>query len=227
MLTGRGEAPDRIAGLELGADDYVPKTFSSRELLARLRAVIRRSMVTAALARRAPNPPVVVGDLRVDPETRLASLEDKPLSLTATEFDLLLPWRAHVDGSKRASSCCSKSPTAISNPSTARSMSISHRCGGNWATTPKPLASSRPSGPLGTCSRNNPLSTLAPRAQISRHEAEAYTFYQGPVPRLSEPVLVGAGVYSLRANAVSIGCGLVSTRTGTKSDHGSGAHPCA
>ena len=90
MLTGRGEAPDRIAGLELGADDYVPKTFSPRELLARLRAVIRRSMLTAALARHAPNPPIVVGDLKVDPETRLASLEDKPLSLTATEFDLLL-----------------------------------------------------------------------------------------------------------------------------------------
>ena len=58
MLIGRGESPDRIAGLELVADDYAPKTFSPRELLARLRAVIRRSMVTAALARHAPNPPI-------------------------------------------------------------------------------------------------------------------------------------------------------------------------
>ena len=54
-LTGRGEAHDRIAGLELGADDCVPKTFSPRELVARLRALIRQSMVTAALARRAPH----------------------------------------------------------------------------------------------------------------------------------------------------------------------------
>jgi DNA-binding response OmpR family regulator len=90
MLTGRGEAPDRIAGLELGADDYVPKTFSPRELLARLRAVIRRSMVTAAQARRVPQQPIVAGDLKVDPETRAASFKDQPLALTPTEFDLLL-----------------------------------------------------------------------------------------------------------------------------------------
>lgn len=90
MLTGRGEPPDRIAGLELGADDYVPKTFSPRELLARLRAVIRRSMVTAAQARRAPRPPIVAGEVQVDPETRTASLKGEPLALTPTEFDLLL-----------------------------------------------------------------------------------------------------------------------------------------
>lgn len=90
MLTGRGEPPDRIAGLELGADDYVPKTFSPRELLARLRAVIRRSMVTAAQARRVPRPPIVAGEVQVDPETRTASLRGEPLALTPTEFDLLL-----------------------------------------------------------------------------------------------------------------------------------------
>lgn len=90
MLTGRGEADDRIAGLELGADDYVPKTFSPRELLARLRAVIRRSMVTAAQTRRAPQPPIVVGALKVEPETREAWFREQPLALTPTEFDLLL-----------------------------------------------------------------------------------------------------------------------------------------
>jgi DNA-binding response OmpR family regulator len=90
MLTGRGEAPDRIAGLDLGADDYVPKTFSPRELLARLRALIRRSMVTAAQARRAPHPPILVGDLKVDLETHTASFRDQPLALTPTEFELLL-----------------------------------------------------------------------------------------------------------------------------------------
>lgn len=89
MLTGRGEAPDRIAGLDMGADDYVPKTYSPRELLARLRAVIRRSIL-AADARRAPQPAVVVGDLKVDPETRTAFLCDQAVPLTPTEFDLLL-----------------------------------------------------------------------------------------------------------------------------------------
>jgi DNA-binding response OmpR family regulator len=90
MLTARGEAPDRIAGLELGADDYIPKTFSPRELLARLRAVIRRSMVTAAQAGRSRMQPVVAGGLRLDPETRSTLREGRPVTLTPIEFDLLL-----------------------------------------------------------------------------------------------------------------------------------------
>lgn len=90
MLTGRGEAPDRITGLELGADDYIPKTFSPRELVARLRAVIRRSMLTALETRRAPQLPILIGELSVDPEARAAHLSGKPLALTPTEFDLLL-----------------------------------------------------------------------------------------------------------------------------------------
>jgi DNA-binding response OmpR family regulator len=90
MLTARGEAPDRIAGLELGADDYIPKTFSPRELLARLRAVIRRSLVTASLARQERQSALQVGDLRIDPRQRSAKFQGQPLSLTPTEFDLLL-----------------------------------------------------------------------------------------------------------------------------------------
>jgi DNA-binding response OmpR family regulator len=90
MLTGRGEAPDRIAGLELGADDYVPKTFSPRELVARLRAVIRRSIMTAARNQRAAQAPLSVGSLLLDPERRGASLDGEALNLTPTEFDILL-----------------------------------------------------------------------------------------------------------------------------------------
>lgn len=90
MLTGLGEEADRIVGLEIGADDYLPKTFSTRELLARLRAVIRRSRITAAMRKDECEPPVVVGHLKVDPEARAAWLGQRPLELTTVEFDLLL-----------------------------------------------------------------------------------------------------------------------------------------
>jgi DNA-binding response OmpR family regulator len=89
MLTARGDETDRIVGLEVGADDYLPKTFSTRELLARLRAVLRRTSRTPADA-SAPAAEIVVGPLRVQPEARLALLNDQPLVLTPVEFDLLL-----------------------------------------------------------------------------------------------------------------------------------------
>jgi DNA-binding response OmpR family regulator len=89
MLTGRGEEADRIVGLELGADDYLPKTFSTRELLARLRATIRRSNVTRA-QEGSREPEVIVGELHLDPEARRTVLSGQALPLTAIEFDLLM-----------------------------------------------------------------------------------------------------------------------------------------
>jgi DNA-binding response OmpR family regulator len=89
MLTGRGEEADRIVGLELGADDYLPKTFSTRELLARLRATIRRSKV-ANVQDESRQAEVVVGELHLDPEARRAVLSGQDLPLTAIEFDLLM-----------------------------------------------------------------------------------------------------------------------------------------
>jgi DNA-binding response OmpR family regulator len=89
MLTGRGEEPDRIEGLEMGADDYLPKTFSMRELLARLRAVIRRSIATPIQTGNQNVAPIRMANLTVDPEARSASIGEKVLQLTTVEFDLL------------------------------------------------------------------------------------------------------------------------------------------
>jgi len=85
MLTARGDEADRVVGLELGADDYVPKPFSPRELLARLRAVLRR---TSPEARERTD--LKVGSLVLDTSARSATLDNKTLDLTGLEFDLLL-----------------------------------------------------------------------------------------------------------------------------------------
>jgi DNA-binding response OmpR family regulator len=89
MLTARGEETDRIVGLEVGADDYLPKTFSTRELLARLRAVLRRSAPATAPASAAPPAEIIVGALRVNLDARSAVMDASPLTLTPVEFDLL------------------------------------------------------------------------------------------------------------------------------------------
>jgi DNA-binding response OmpR family regulator len=94
MLTARGDEMDRIVGLEVGADDYLPKTFSTRELLARLRAVLRRSgrPGSGKGAETSANDitEIVVGPLRVRVEARAAVLGEELLDLTPVEFDLLL-----------------------------------------------------------------------------------------------------------------------------------------
>lgn len=86
MLTARGEEADRVLGLELGADDYVPKPFSSRELLARIHAHVRRSRKQVGPSSAAP---VRAGRLVVDAATLSATLDGAPLALTAYEHQLL------------------------------------------------------------------------------------------------------------------------------------------
>jgi len=86
MITARGEEADRVMGLEIGADDYIPKPFSPRELLARVRATVRRSR--GQVGPRSQG--VAVGPLCVDPGTRRATLSGAELDLTGYEFDLLL-----------------------------------------------------------------------------------------------------------------------------------------
>lgn len=86
MLTARRDEIDRIAGLELGADDYVVKPFSPQELVSRVRAVLRRSASkTDAQAEQA----ITFSDLRIDPATRYITVREEEVTLTAKEFDLL------------------------------------------------------------------------------------------------------------------------------------------
>jgi len=84
ILTARGEDADRIRGLEMGADDYLPKPFNPRELVARIRAILRRTSRAEVCAG-----PLVVGGLRIDPTVREAWLDNTPLHLTSVEFTLL------------------------------------------------------------------------------------------------------------------------------------------
>ena len=91
MLTARVDETDKLIGLELGADDYVTKPFSPREVVARVRAVLRR---TGGEREQAPAP-IVAGDVYVDLERRQATVGGKQVDLTPTEFDLLVVLARH------------------------------------------------------------------------------------------------------------------------------------
>jgi DNA-binding response OmpR family regulator len=87
MLTARGQETDRIYGLELGADDYVVKPFSPAELVARVKAVLRRTLPGASS--EDDGPLIKYDDLEIDPPKRLVTVRGQPVDLTATEFNLL------------------------------------------------------------------------------------------------------------------------------------------
>src|SRR6267154_4359192 len=89
LLTARGEDVDRIVGLEIGADDYLPKPFNPRELVARIRTILRRTRSPEA-ARETQIPEMIrVGDIELDPATRTVRHAGKPVDLTSVEFNLL------------------------------------------------------------------------------------------------------------------------------------------
>ena len=86
MLTARGDEADRVAGLELGADDYVVKPFSAREVVARVRAILRRARNSEESG---DDGPVEIGGVRLDPDTRTVTRDGEPLELARKEFELL------------------------------------------------------------------------------------------------------------------------------------------
>ena len=97
MLTARGDEIDRVVGLELGADDYIVKPFSPRELVARLRALLRRTAEASALRAQLAAPPASGGTLTVDAARRVALFHGRPLDLRPREFDLLALLVAHPE----------------------------------------------------------------------------------------------------------------------------------
>ncbi|MCB9653575.1 MAG: response regulator transcription factor [Deltaproteobacteria bacterium] len=85
MLTARGDETDRIVGLEIGADDYLPKPFNPRELLARINAILRRSTGST----QGERDPFSAGPIAIDPDRRLVTLRGEKVDLTTTEFEIL------------------------------------------------------------------------------------------------------------------------------------------
>ncbi len=92
MLTARGDETDRIVGLELGADDYLPKPFSPRELVARLRAILRRAVMSGETRR----PVLSFGRLEIDRDARLVRVDGQERALTSYQFDLLCAMAANA-----------------------------------------------------------------------------------------------------------------------------------
>lgn len=90
MLTAKGDPMDRVVGLEIGADDYLPKPFEPRELLARIRAVLRRGAAAGVPPGLAQRPPLRFGSLEIDRDARTVSVGDRQCELTSHQFDLLL-----------------------------------------------------------------------------------------------------------------------------------------
>jgi DNA-binding response OmpR family regulator len=96
MLTSKSTELDRVLGLELGADDYVTKPFSIRELMARVKAIFRRIDELQSDRRQDNQPLIRAADLVIDPQRRTVSLGDRSIDLTAKEFDLLLYFARHA-----------------------------------------------------------------------------------------------------------------------------------
>ena len=137
MLTARGDPMDKVVGLEIGAEDYVAKPFEPRELLARIRVVLRRGAM-------APSDSLRFGRLEIDRSSRIVRIGDEEKPLTSYQFDLLNAMAERAAASCRAK-CSQNSFAAARNMtphSTARSTFISPACARSSKTTPNARAGS-------------------------------------------------------------------------------------
>lgn len=205
MLTALGEEADRIVGLEIGADDYLPKTFSSRELLARLRAVTRRARV-----REVADAPRewVAGGLRLCEETHTVVLDDVPLELTTLEFAILaslLKSKGRVKSRERLIEEVSERRFDVFDRSI---VSTFHRSAGNLVMTRKTLASSGPSAESDIRFRNRspPISACDDKPSPIPAAGEGVGLAD-PAPRHPRPL-----VFPVRPLAVRHGPGLAAQR---------------
>jgi DNA-binding response OmpR family regulator/HAMP domain-containing protein len=170
MLSARGEDIDRIVGLEVGADDYLAKPFNPRELLARIRAVLRRH----ARPRRSNRIPDVAqfGPYRLDLAARQLLRDGKPVTLTGSEFDLLRIFVEHPNRCSTATACWTCSRAMNATRSTAASTCRWRGCGPRSSRTRSSLATSAPSGAEATClrraRRSDALRSLLPRSLFGR-----------------------------------------------------------
>ena len=149
MLTARGDETDRIVGLELGADDYLPKPFNPRELLARLRAILRRRDA-ARDARRAM---LRFGRLEIDRDARVVRVDGSERALTGYQFDLLWRWRDNAGRVLSRETLMDGCAARRSRRSTAASTCTSRASAPRSRTTRSIRAASSPCAARATCSR--------------------------------------------------------------------------
>ena len=152
MLTARVEETDRLIGLELGADDYVTKPFSPRELVARVRAVLRRA---GGEWEQAP-PPVVAGDIAIDLERRQVTVAGRPADLTPTEFELLALLARHPGRVFTRLELLTASRATVSRGTSAPSTPTSRTCASRSSPIPSAPATSSPCSASATNWRSRP-----------------------------------------------------------------------
>ena len=165
MLTARGQEVDKVVGLELGADDYVTKPFSIRELLARIKAVLRRARAAPQEQER-----YAFGDIEVSVRTHQVARAGKLVEFSAKEFDLLKYFLIRARSSA-AIACSRKFGATITSRPLAPWMRTSFACGRSWKPGPKSLASFSPSMGLATNSsadrRSRPVEASSEQAASS------------------------------------------------------------
>ncbi|CAB5111366.1 hypothetical protein D3OALGA1CA_2046 [Olavius algarvensis associated proteobacterium Delta 3] len=145
MLTARGELMDKVIGLELGADDYLPKPFEPRELVARIQAVLRRTQHIGSDRRRR------FGRLSIDFHRQQAWLDNSPVNRPPTNLRPSTCWCAMPERSWIGTKSSRPFAASTAIPSIERWMSPSAACARNWETIPKCRNSSRPYGAPATC----------------------------------------------------------------------------